>query len=175
MKSRYWSLAIVLILVNYLIFAALYTKLMETDFSTKRVTRTPVPTFTPAPAQPIMVVPTPTPVTPVPSPTPTKVLGSNSTTPTGDVAAANTGGPAPDTALQPQLVAPGAVNIRSGPGVEHQVIGTLNPNTVMSIIGRNADASWWQINITNGATGWVAASVVSASHIDSVPVIENLK
>ena len=173
MKSRYWSLAIVLILVNYLIFAALFSKLIETDFGATRPTRTPVPTFTPAPAQPMIVVPTPTPVTPVPSPTPTLVVeDGHAVNPGGDVTASSNGPAQPDPATQPQLVAPGAVNIRSGPGLDYEVIGTLNPNTIMPIIGRNADASWWQIEIANGTTGWVSGSVVNASNTGNVPVAE---
>lgn len=74
MKPRYWSLAIVLILINYLIFATLYTFLMETNFGGRQVTRTPIPTFTPAPAEPIIIVPTPEPITPEPSPTATRVV-----------------------------------------------------------------------------------------------------
>ena len=74
MKARHWSLAIVLILINYLIFATLFTRLVETDFARGRATRMPEPTFTPAPAEPITIVPTPIPVTPVPTPTATKVL-----------------------------------------------------------------------------------------------------
>ena len=172
MKPRYWSLAVVLILVNYLIFAALFTRLVETDFSSSRTTRTPVPTFTPAPAQPFVVVPTLEPVTPEPSPTPTRVLAtpqSNAPSVIDESAQANASQPA----LKAQLVAPGAVNIRSGPGLGFAVIGTLNPNTTMPVIGRNADASWWKIEITSGTTGWVAASVVSASDTGSVPVAES--
>jgi len=73
-KPRYISLAVVMILINYLIFASLFTVLFESDFSTRYATRTPVPTFTPAPAEPIIIVPTPVPVMPEPSPTATQVV-----------------------------------------------------------------------------------------------------
>jgi hypothetical protein len=74
MKARYWSLAIVLFLINYLIFATLFTMLAETDFGATQATRTPVPTFTPAPVEPIIVVPTPVPVLPEPTATATHVI-----------------------------------------------------------------------------------------------------
>ena len=74
MKPRYWSLAIVLVLINYLIFATLFTRLMETDFDGAYATRTPVPTFTPAPAEPFIIVPTLTPAPVIPTPTATRVL-----------------------------------------------------------------------------------------------------
>jgi hypothetical protein len=74
MKPRYWSLAIVLLLVNYIIFATLFTILFEGGFNSSYATRTPEPTFTPAPAQPIIIVPTPIPVIPELTPTATRVI-----------------------------------------------------------------------------------------------------
>jgi uncharacterized protein YraI len=171
MKARYWSLAIVLVLINYLIFATLFTRLLETDFSRSQATHTPIPTFTPAPAQPIIIVPTVAPVAPEPSPTATRVLAtpeSNNDIPAeGDRPQADL-----SQTANPQLVAPGPVNIRSGPGLNYTVIGTLNPNTAMPIIGRNSDASWWQIEITNGTIGWVSNAVVNATGTLNVPAIE---
>ncbi len=168
MKPRYWSLAIVLILVNYLIFATLFTYLMETDFRVTPTVYVSVPTFTPAPAEPMIIIPTSTPATPKPTPTATKVLAPSESdaASTADTIQANVAQPA----NPPQLVAPGAVNIRAGPGLSYEVIGRLNPNTVMPIIGRNADVSWWQIEITDGTTGWVSNQVVEAINTENVPI-----
>ena len=173
MKPRMWSLAIVLILINYLVFASLFTRLLDTDFNLAYATRTPVPTFTPAPAQPFVIIPTPTPFTPVPTPTATKVIGNS------DLEANNPPAPQSDqvqvetqATTEPQLVAPGAVNIRSGPGLNYSVIGTLNADTTVSIVGRNPDASWWQISLAGDKTGWVSNSVVRASNTDAVPVAQ---
>jgi len=175
MKPRYWSLAIVLVLINYVVFSSLFSRLLDTDFTLEYATRTPVPTFTPAPAQPFVVIPTSTPYTPPPTPTATRVLGGS------DFEADNAGSQSQEENSQasapseaqsgskPHLVAPGAVNIRSGPGLNFTVIGTLNADTVASIVGRNADSSWWQIKISGDDTGWVSNAVVSASNIDGVP------
>lgn len=171
MKARYWSLAIILILVNYLIFAALFNRLVDSDFGGKRSTRTPAPTFTPAPAQPpAIIIPTPTPVPPVPTPTATRVLAPTNANTQPENASPDSAAVQPD--IEPQLVAPGTVNIRSGPGTNYQVIGALNANAPVQVIGRNQDASWWQIEINNGAMGWVASSVVSASNTESIPAVE---
>lgn len=168
MKARYWSLAIILILVNYLIFAALFSWLVDSNFGGKQSTRTPAPTFTPAPAQPpSVIIPTLTPVPAVPTPTATRVVSADNTS-----AQIENSSPAVEPDVQPQLVAPGTVNIRSGPGTNYQVIGSLNANAPVQVIGRNQDASWWQIEITNGSIGWVASSVVSASNTDSIPTVE---
>lgn len=172
MKPRYWSLAIVLVLINYIIFASLFNRLLEADFSLNYATRTPEPTFTPAPAQPVIIIPTPTPVTPVPTPTATRVLpdaeAGEQPPPAPAEAAAS-----PDPASRPHLVAPGPVNIRSGPGINYPVIGTLNPDILAAIVGRNANASWWQIKIPGGdKTGWVSNAVVSASNTGSVSLAD---
>ncbi|MBN1218015.1 MAG: SH3 domain-containing protein [Anaerolineae bacterium] len=176
MSGRHWSLAVVLILINYLIFATLFSQLLETDFSLSYATRTPIPTFTPAPAQPFVIVPTLTPPTPVPTPTATLVLADPDAGPAGgsvpaEVSAASESPAQPGRG--PNLVSPGAVNIRSGPGLNYTVMGTLNANTAMPIVGRNGDASWWQIEITNGAVGWVSDAVVSTSNTGDVPMVES--
>ncbi len=172
MKGRYWSLAIVLILVNYLIFSSLFTELLDPSYGKTFATRTPVPTFTPAPAQPpSVVIPTFTPVPAVPTPTATKVVNPQANTEAAPAPPADTA-QVVAAAVEPELVAPGTVNIRSGPGTNYGVIGALNANTPVRIIGRNGDASWWQIEITPNSIGWVASSVVSASNAEGVPVAE---
>jgi hypothetical protein len=172
MKARHWSLAIVLILINYLIFASLFSRLVESDFSLNYATRTPVPTFTPAPAEPFVIIPTATAVTPAPTPTATRVLQNpdenGNANPNPDAEAGQTS----QMTNEPQLVAPGAVNIRSGPGIDFDVVGTLNADTPVRIVGRNPEASWWQIRLAPDKTGWVSNAVVQVSNIDSVPLAE---
>lgn len=174
MKARHWSLAIVLVLVNYLIFATLFTRLLDTDFNASYATRTPVPTFTPAPAEPIIIVPTPQPQPTQPTPTATRVLDQAQPAgqPPAEDAAAPASEPAPEPSQQAQLIAPGAVNIRSGPGLNYGVIGALSANTAMPIVGRNGEGTWWQIKTPNDTRGWVANSVVEASNADAVPVTQ---
>ncbi len=173
MKARHWSLALVLFLINYLIFSSLFTQLVGSDYSQVYATRTPIPTFTPAPAQPGFAIPTLTPPPILPTPTATRVIPIGGASAGGNTLAQE---PSPAEAAQPadepQLTAPGSVNIRSGPGVNYTVIGTLNANTAMAVTGRNAEGSWWQIRITSDTTGWVAGSVVQASHTGQVPVVD---
>jgi len=162
MKPRYWSLAIILLLVNYLIFAMLFSKLLGGDFTKKdheQSYRTPWPTFTPAPAEPPIVIPTPTPFTPMPTPTNTRVLnGAESNAPTSTPPA--------------QLMALSTVNVRSGPGISYGLVGQLNANIPMPVAGRNADGTWWQIQLNDGALGWVDTSVVQITNPASAPVVE---
>lgn len=52
-----------------------------------------------------------------------------------------------------------AVNVRSGPGTQYDVIGVFQPPDEAHVTGRNADASWLAIEHAGG-TGWVSAGVV---------------
>ncbi len=53
-------------------------------------------------------------------------------------------------------------NVRSGPGTNYPVVGGLMEGQSAPVTGRNADASWWQINLS-GQVGWIANSVVTAN------------
>jgi len=68
------------------------------------------------------------------------------------------------------LVAATTINIRSGPGVKYEVTGQLKPNVTMPIVGRAEDSSWWQIQLSNGSSGWVANNVVKVSQTENVPI-----
>jgi N-acetylmuramoyl-L-alanine amidase len=54
----------------------------------------------------------------------------------------------------------GALNIRSGPGVNYNVITFVYRNTVLTLLARNADASWVKVMTTTGVQGWVNARYV---------------
>jgi hypothetical protein len=50
-----------------------------------------------------------------------------------------------------------AVRIREGPGTEYETIGGIASGGCITILGRNADASWVYIETADNFTGWVAA------------------
>jgi uncharacterized protein YraI len=52
-----------------------------------------------------------------------------------------------------------AVNVRSGPGLNFNIIGQLAPSGLGFVIQRLPDASWYQANV-NGVIGWVSATVI---------------
>ena len=60
----------------------------------------------------------------------------------------------------------------AGPGTDYAVIATLPPNLALSIVGRNEARSWWKIEGPDGQSGWVADSVIEASHTTEVPLSE---
>lgn len=69
---------------------------------------------------------------------------------------------------------PFAVNIRTGPGTQFRDIGNLPLNDTAQVIGRNAAATWWQINY-NDIVGWVSAQyavIESGADLSQIPVTE---
>lgn len=64
------------------------------------------------------------------------------------------------------------VNLRSGPGTDYNIVGTLLVGQSLEIVGRNPDSSWWQVSAPDGVC-WVSASVVTVNNInDEIPVVE---
>jgi len=65
-----------------------------------------------------------------------------------------------------------SVNIRTGPGTEFRVIGSLRFGQQGQVVGRNANNTWWQVNY-NGIVGWVSAvytRIDPATNVNSIPV-----
>ncbi|MEM7132299.1 MAG: CAP domain-containing protein [Chloroflexota bacterium] len=74
------------------------------------------------------------------------------------------------------------VNLRAGPGIEYVVVGLAERDMVFTIIGRNADSSWWKICCFDELEAWIIAQFVSATvgstsatnqdELEKIPVIE---
>lgn len=74
------------------------------------------------------------------------------------------------------LTASANLNIRSGPSVAYSVVGWLPYQQTATIIGRNADNSWWQIQYGD-VTGWVSdvySQLQFGVDINNIPVTEGL-
>ena len=131
--------------------------------------------------------------TPTPSPTETKSSGGEVPSP----APTNTSVPqvTPTSTLLPVEIAPtpiggflptavpcsgnptiqtlGATNVRSGPGLEYDVIGELVYLEVRYIVGRAETAEWWLIQFNNGQFGWVSNDIVLVQgYTPIVPIVE---
>ncbi|MEP7136738.1 MAG: SH3 domain-containing protein [Chloroflexota bacterium] len=65
------------------------------------------------------------------------------------------------------------LNIRSGPGTDFNSIGTLNPQDVISLTGKDANGAWLQIDFSAGpeGKGWVNAAFVQALDVDKLPIV----
>ena len=81
------------------------------------------------------------------------------------------GGPNPDDGnvaiIQEQL------NVRSGPGADFNSLGTLNPQDVVRLTGKDANGGWLQIDFASGpeGKGWISAAFVQAQGVENLPII----
>lgn len=64
---------------------------------------------------------------------------------------------------------PGGANVRSGPGTDYALKGTLDGGEQVQIIGQYGD--WWQITY-QGRAAWIYDGVVSASKTEGVDQVE---
>ena len=114
---------------------------------------TPLPTATPSPSP--TLAPTPIPTAP-PSPTPP---------------ASPTATPLPTPAARAQVSANSAV--RAGPGPAYDSLGSASAGQRFAILGRDAGATWWQIDFA-GLVGWVAAQSVKVEYAEYVALATDI-
>jgi hypothetical protein len=81
-----------------------------------------------------------------------------------------TPGPSP-TACIPSITVNSNANVRSGPGTAYGSVDNLAAGAKATVTGKNNDSSWWQINRPSGGTGWVSASVSTATCIPATLAI----
>lgn len=65
------------------------------------------------------------------------------------------------------------LNVRSGPGTDFNSLGTLNPQDVVSLTGKDQNGAWLQIDFAVGSEGkgWVNAAFVQAQGVESLPIV----
>jgi hypothetical protein len=52
-----------------------------------------------------------------------------------------------------------AANVRSGPGVDYERIGTAALGEVLALLATNNDQTWYHIRLGDGTVGWVGSTV----------------
>jgi hypothetical protein len=102
-----------------------------------------------------------------PTPTPTPGGPSTTTTEAGAEADAETGTAAESAPALPEAQYTGTVNVlvlnvRTGPGDDFPVVGTVFQDEEVGLLGRDAANSWWLICCPFGreAPGWVGAEFI---------------
>ncbi len=70
-------------------------------------------------------------------------------------------------------VAVDRLNLRTGPGFRYAVRQVLNAGQALSVLGRSADSVWVEVNLPEGAGGWVYARYIDMTGtLASLPVTE---
>ncbi|BCX03904.1 MAG: hypothetical protein KatS3mg053_1842 [Candidatus Roseilinea sp.] len=88
-----------------------------------------------------------------------------------DMAVAGDDAQAPPNPDPPRIVVPAGsvVNVRSGPGVNFDILGRMRARQSAPIIGRSADGAWWQIQFGE-QPAWISARYVrTTGNAGSVP------
>jgi uncharacterized protein YraI len=61
------------------------------------------------------------------------------------------------------------INVRSGPGTGFESLGTLSPNDVVTVSGKDPSGAWMQIVFKSGI-GWVTSEFMKVNDKDALPV-----
>ena len=155
MKSRSLRnmLLAVLLLTMSLVFAACGRRPAPTvpvPIATKQPTAertTPPPTAPP----PATIPPAPT-ATPAPTNT-----AAPTTTPPPTITVAPTPKPSDTPTPAPHaIVASEALNVRSGPDTQFEVVARLTRGDALTVVGQSGRCNWLKVLMAQGATGWVA-------------------
>jgi uncharacterized protein YgiM (DUF1202 family) len=133
-------------------------------FKQEPATVTPIPTLS---LQPTSTQIQETVVSQPDTPTPTRPTVTP-TRPTATVTAVPTSG-------QPVLHTQGATNVRLGPGMIFNVSHVLSANSIVPIIGKNLESTWWVVPGLGdgpGKPGWVSGAVVTVQgDLSQVPFV----
>jgi len=62
------------------------------------------------------------------------------------------------------------VNVRSGPGTNYGIAGSVEAGQSFEIQGKNASGDWWQVCCVNGQTVWIFAQLGNAANGEAVAV-----
>lgn len=67
------------------------------------------------------------------------------------------------------------INVRSGPGTDFNSLGTLSPQDVVTLTGKDPNGAWLQIDFASGpdGKGWVNAAFVQATGSENLPIVSS--
>ena len=65
----------------------------------------------------------------------------------------------------------GALNVRTGPGINFPSTAVVYQGQTVTLLGRNANSSWVQVRLANGHVGWVNTSLLQPNvSVSTLPV-----
>lgn len=84
--------------------------------------------------------------------------------------------PTPTVPAKPALTTKTDLNVRSGPGIQYDLLGLLPAGVTVEIIGREETRQWWQVRFSPAADGigWVAADPAfsTTANVDNVAIAQ---
>ena len=79
----------------------------------------------------------------------------------------------PVTSGGPVVAASDLINVRSGPGIEYDIVAALQPDEQAPIVGKSPAGDWWEVRLANGQSGWVLGQLVQANGDLAAVVVES--
>ena len=77
-----------------------------------------------------------------------------------------------DMMMSKATVTAANLNVRSGPGLDYDVLAVISRDSSYPALGRNEDGSWVEIDV-DGTVGWVSAEWVEvAPSLDDLMVVD---
>jgi uncharacterized protein YraI len=76
----------------------------------------------------------------------------------------------PPTSATGTVVTALRLNVRSQPDAAAPILTKITRNSTWPVLGRNADSSWWQLNV-NGTVGWAYWRFLDIANAQTVPVV----
>ncbi|MEO8612282.1 MAG: PA14 domain-containing protein [Chloroflexota bacterium] len=76
----------------------------------------------------------------------------------------------PPTSAAGTVVTALRLNVRAAPDAEAAIVTKINRSDTYPVLGRNADSSWWQIDV-NGTVGWAYWRFLDIANAQTVPVV----
>jgi uncharacterized protein YgiM (DUF1202 family) len=71
------------------------------------------------------------------------------------------------------VIATGALNVRSGPGIAFNRTAVVHQGTTVTLLGRNHSATWVKIQMANGHQGWVNVAYTFPSvAVVNLPIVD---
>jgi hypothetical protein len=84
-----------------------------------------------------------------------------------------TASPTPDAS--PLVRATLSMNVRSGPDTTYDIVDLFDDNEELTVVGKNPDGTWWQVELADGRFGWVYGQLVEqVGAFDGVAVAANI-
>jgi len=65
------------------------------------------------------------------------------------------------------------INIRTGPGIEYEIIGQAFFGNTFPVIERSLTGNWLHVDLGNGTTGWLFRPLVTEINSNGAPVVGN--
>ncbi len=126
----------------------------------------------PVVAEQLIELPTLAPVVAVAEPVAAAAVADTTSTTLTDTTTVDVAATQPEATVEPTATATPALamaqasdmlNVRGGPGTNYDLVGALQKDELVQIVGKNPEGDWWQVQLAGGQQGWVFGQLVQTT------------